>query len=106
MVNNTSNLKTGRRMNRQYRPTPRSKKERIGVPTGLLDKEGNEIMSGANVRIKPDYEGVVLYHRDMKSYGLFFGLWYGDKNPLDADCYGKYINIPADNGMRMEIEII
>ena len=101
-----NNLKTGRRINRKYIPTPRSKNEKIGIPTGLIDKFGNEILSGAKVRIKPDYEGIVLYHRDMEQFGLFFGLWYGEKNPYDPDCYGKYISIPKDNGMRMEIEIV
>lgn len=79
--------------------------ERIGIPTGLMDKSGNEILSGTKVHIDPDYEGVVLYHRNMRCFGLFFGLWYGEENPLDPDCYGKLIPIPKDNGMRMEIEV-
>lgn len=101
-----NNLKAGRRLDRKWKPTPRSKMDKIGISTGLFDKFGNEILSGAKVRIKPDYEGIVLYHRDMKCFGLFFGLWYGEKNPYDSDCYGKYIAIPKDNGMRMEIEIL
>ena len=32
-------------------------------------------------------------------------MWYGD-NSLNPDSYGKFIAIPTDNGMRMEIEII
>ena len=103
---NKNNLKTGRRIDKRYRPTPRTKMEKIGIPTGLYDKFGNEILSGSIVHISPDYNGIVLYHRDCKAFGLFFGLWYGDKNPYDPDCYGKYIMIPKDNGMRMEIEII
>lgn len=100
-----NNLKTGRRVDRKFRPTPHSKMEKIGIPTGLFDKFGNEILSGARVHT-PNYEGIVLYHRDIKAFGIFFGLWYGEKNPYDPDCYGKYIMIPKDNGMRMQIEIV
>lgn len=100
-----NNLKTGRRVDRKFRPTPHSKMEKIGIPTGLFDKFGNEILSGARVHT-PNYEGIVLYHRDIKAFGIFFGLWYGDKNPYDPDCYGKFILIPKDNGMRMQIEIV
>ena len=101
-----NNLKKGRRIDRKWKPTPHSKMEKIGIPTGLFDKFNNEILSGSKVRIIPDYEGIVLYHRDIKCFGLFFGLWYGEKNPYDPDCYGKFIAIPKDNGMRMEIEIL
>lgn len=101
-----NNLKTGRRINRKWKPTPHSNMEKIGIPTGLLDRFGNEILSGSKVHINPDYEGIVLYHRDMKCFGLFYGLWYGEKNQYNPDCYGKFIDIPKDNGMRMEIEIL
>ena len=100
------NLKHGRRTNRRWRPEPHSKMERIGIPTGLLDVVGNEIMSGDRVRLSSGHEGIVLYHRGIQCFGLFFGSCFGDCNPYDPDCYGKFIPIPNDNGMRMEIEII
>ena len=103
---NKRNFKTGRRIGRRLRCTPHSKMERIGISTGLLDMFGNEFLSGTKVRINPCHEGVVLYNRDMKCFGLFLGLWYGNKDPYNSDCYGKFISIPKDNGMRMEIEII
>ena len=53
-----------------------SKNERIGILTGLLDCE---------------------------CFGVFFGLWYLDRNPYNADCYGKFVDIPNDQGMRMEL---
>lgn len=102
-----SNLKTGRRSDRKWKPTPRSKMEQIGLPTGLLDRNGNEIKCGDKVRVnlRYAYEGIVLYHRDIGKYGLFCGLWYGE-NRYDSYSYGKFIQIPKDNGMRMAIEII
>lgn len=100
------NLKCGRRLNRKWRSTPHNKMENIGIPTGLLDKFRREIMSGDKVRIDPDYEGIVLYDRNYTGFVLFYGLWYGEKNPYDADCYGKVLPIPKDNGMRMKIEIL
>jgi hypothetical protein len=103
---NKNHLKTGRRNDIKNRFIPHSKMERIGIPTGLFDRFGNEILSGMKVSIKPNYEGLVLYHRNMKCFGLFYGLWYGEKDLYNADCYGKFIEIPKDNGMRMEIEIL
>lgn len=105
---NKSNLNTGRRKSKYIsRFLPRTKYDRIGIPTGLLDMDGNEIKTGDTVRFSGYYDdGIVLYHRGCKAYGLFFGLWYGEKDPYDADCYGKFIRIPADNGMRMELKIL
>ena len=103
---NKQNLKTGRRKDNNPKSIPHSKMERLGIPTGLYDKFNNEIISGAKVRIGKDYEGIVLYHRTINSFGVFNGLWYGDKDPYDADCYGKFIKIPKDNGMKMDIEIL
>lgn len=81
-----------------------SKNERIGIHTGLLDCNGNEIKTGDNIRFKDtSYEGKVLWNRNLNCYGLYFGLWYLDKDPYKADCYGKFIKIPNDQGMRMEL---
>lgn len=81
-----------------------SKNERIGMMTGLLNCERNEIRTGDYIKIKgTDYNGIVLWNRDQKCYGVFFGLWYLDRNPYNADCYGKFIPIPNDQGMRMEL---
>jgi hypothetical protein len=90
----------------RHRKTPRSKLERIGILTGLLDVNGDEIRTGDTIHIKSrNYTGIVLWHRDYQCFGLFMGMWYGD-NPYDADSYGKFITIPADNGMRMELETV
>lgn len=81
-----------------------SKNERIGILTGLLDCEENEIKTGDYIKVKgKHYDGIVLWHREQKCFGVFFGLWYLDRNPYNADCYGKFVDIPNDQGMRMEL---
>ena len=78
--------------------------ERIGTLTRLLNSEGNEIKTGDYVKIRgTNYDGIVLWNREAKCYSVFFGLWYLDKNPYNADCYGKFISINNDQGMRMEL---
>lgn len=86
---------------------PKSKKERIGEPTGLLDNERNEIMTGDFIHIiGTDYIGPVMWNRHSDCYGIFMGLWYLGQDPYNPDCYGKFICIPHDNGMRMQLEKI
>ncbi len=86
------------------RPIPHSKKERIGIPTGLLNCDRQEIMTGDYIRLKgTPYSGPVMWSRNQDCFGIFLGCWYLDKNPLNPDCYGKFIRIPKDNGMRMEL---
>ena len=85
-----------------------SKLEAIGISTGLLDRHGKEIVTGDKVLLtNSSIDGIVLYNRYAGSFGVFYSysMWYGD-NPYNPDSYGKYISIPADNGMRMEIEIL
>ena len=98
-------------LTKRVKHTPHNKLERIGMPTGILDCNGHEILTGEMYVIKNhrlngihlmDYTGIVLYHRKWGQYALLFGRWYGD-NPYDADNYGKSIAIPKDNGMRMEL---
>lgn len=83
----------------------RSKNEVIGIETGLLDQNREEIKTGDFVRIiGTDYAGPVLWNRHQNCYGVFFGLWYPGEGPYDPECYGKFVRIPKDNGMRMELE--
>lgn len=93
-------------MERKYhKKIPRSKKERIGLSTGLLDCNGNEILTGDTVHlIGTNYTGPVMWNRNQNAYGIFMGLWPSFQNPFDPDCYGKFIPIPADNGMRMQLK--
>ena len=53
------------------------------------------------------YKGILLYNHYYNQYGiaLDYSMWYrADK--YDIDSYGKFIDIPMDNGARMEIELI
>ena len=105
---NKTNLNKGRRTNRTSRPIPHSKLESVGIHTGLLDRRGNEIATGDRVLlVGSGIEGIVLYNRYVGQFGIFYSysMWYGDK-PYNPDSYGKFIAIPTDNGMRMEIEIM
>lgn len=81
-----------------------SKNERIDTLTRLLNSEGNEIRTGDYIKLRgTNYDGIVLWHREAKCFGIFFGLWYLDRNPYNADCYGKFIAINSDQGMRMDL---
>ena len=93
------------RIKRKGRRLPsRNKKENPGIKTGLLDCFGNEIISGSYIHLRnTDYEGPVLWNRHQDCFGICMGLWYGAQNEMDPECYGKFIRIPSDNGMRMEL---
>ena len=80
----------------------------IGVGTNLFDRFGREICNGDIVRTwnkDAVYTGRVLYNREEQRYDLYFGCWYGD-NAYDTESYGKIVHIPADNGMRMHLEVL
>lgn len=83
--------------------TQKSERWHIGEPTGLLDCNGDKITLGDVYTLKgTDYKGRVLYHDEQKCFALFFGQWYGE-DKYDWHSYGKMIEIPRDNGMRMEL---
>ena len=93
-------IKKGRR-----EPT-RDKRENCNVVTSLLDVNGNNIITGNLYEIKGknhSYMGRVFYNRYQKSFGVFMGCWYGDRNIYNPDSYGKFIAIPKDNGMKNQI---
>ena len=67
----------------------RDKREnQIGQFIGYLDCQGNEILSGSLVQVD-GYLCIVLWLRENSSYACLYGNWYKDRNPLDADSYGK-----------------
>ncbi len=90
----------------RYKPVPKDKRERIGLPTGLFDSQNKEIMTGDLIEmISSSIIGRVLWNRYEKAYGLFYGCWYADRNIYSPDSYGKFIRINNDQGMKMNLAI-
>lgn len=79
-------------------------KSRIGTVLHLMDRNKEILSVGDTVRYG-EYQGVLLYNHHYDQYGiaLDYSMWYGD-DKYNIDSYGKFINIPMDNGARMEIE--
>lgn len=80
--------------------TPEGK---IGTILGLMDKYGNYLVVGDEVRYGK-YYGVLLYDPGCRGYGVAvsYSMWYGN-DKYDIASYGKFVEIPMDNGARMEI---
>ena len=79
-------------------------KGKIGTVLHLMDKNKERLSVGDTVRYG-EYQGVLLYNHHYDQYGiaLDYSMWYGD-DKYNIDSYGKFIDIPMDNGARMEIE--
>lgn len=80
------------------------KEGRIGLQLPIRDKNNNVLAVGDTIRYG-EYYGVLLFEPDSREYciALGYSMWYGD-NPYDTESYGKFIDIPMDNGARMELE--
>lgn len=83
-----------------------SVKGKIGTPLNILDKYMNYLFVGDEVKYG-EYKGILLYNHHYGQYGvaLDYSMWYGN-DKYNIDSYGKFIDIPMDNGARMEIELI
>lgn len=80
------------------------KESKIGLELNLMDKNGNRLSVGDDIRYG-EYIGVLLYDSYCRKYGIHISnslCCFGDK--YDEDSYGKFIEIPMGNGARMEIE--
>ena len=79
-------------------------KGKIGTVLRLMDKNRETLSVGDTVRYG-EYKGVLLYNHHSKQYGvaLDYSMWYSD-DKYNTDSYGKFVEIPMDNGARMEIE--
>lgn len=92
---------------KRYKPIPRDKRENVGIPTGLYDSQDREIITGDVVEIiSSSTVGRVFWNRYEKAYGICYGCWYGDKDELSVDSYGKFIRINSDQGMKMDLIIL
>ena len=81
-------------------------KGKIGTQLCILDKVGNSLLVGDEIKYGK-YKGVLLYNYHCDQYGVAVedSMWYGD-DKYNIDSYGKFIEIPMDNGARMELEVI
>lgn len=81
-------------------------KSRIGIELGIHDKNRISLRVGDKVKCG-DFEGIILYNPWSKRYEFFYGYsrWYGD-NEYDSNSYGKSFNIPMDDGMRTQLELL
>ena len=86
-----------------YKPKA-STNQRIGIPTGFLDKNKVEIKSGDYIQYG-EYKCIVLWNYGKWEAMILYSQWYGD-DEFDCNSYGKSLSIPTDNGARMEIEIL
>ena len=82
-------------------------KGKIGTPLSIMDKEGNVLKVGDTVKYFRQI-GVILYNPNCGrngKYGVAISdsMWYGD-NPYDIAAYGKFIEIPMDNGDKIHLE--
>ena len=79
-------------------------KSKIGTVLHLMHKNKERLSICDTVRYG-EYQGVLLYNHHCDKYGiaLDYSMWYGgDKYNIDS--YGKFIDIPMDNGTRMEMK--
>lgn len=81
-------------------------KGKSGTPLNIIDKHRNFLSVGDEVKYG-EYKGILLYNHHYGQYGiaLDYSMWYGN-DKYNIDSYGKFIEIPMDNGSRMEIELI
>ena len=81
-------------------------KGKIGTPLHLMDKNRQFLSVGDTVTYA-GYQGIILYNHYCYRYGvaLDYSRWYGD-DKYNINSYGKLIEIPMDNGARMEIKKI
>ena len=83
-----------------------TKNDKIGTQLCILDKFGNLLSVGDKIKYGK-YKGVLLYNYQYNQYGVVpdDSMWYGD-DKYNIDSYGKFIEIPMDNGAKMELEVI
>jgi len=83
-----------------------TKKGKIGTELCIMDKFRNLLSIGDEIKYGK-YKGILLYNPYCDQYGvaLHDSMWYSD-DKYNIDSYGNFVEIPMDNGGRMEIELI
>lgn len=77
---------------------------KIGTLLNIQDKHNNWLVVGDRVKYG-DNIGILLYNYHYKEYGIALedSNYYGD-DIYNIDSYGKFVNIPMDNGGKLTIE--
>lgn len=77
---------------------------KIGTQLCIMDRCGNLLSIGDETKYG-EYKGILLYNHHYDQYGVALtdSMWYGD-DKYNIDSYGKFIEIPMDNGVKMELE--
>lgn len=100
----------GRKILHNYNKSQRKsgdKRGKIGLQLPIMDKNGTYLSVGDMIQYGKYYEGRLLFNPSYNQYGVAirWSMWYGD-DEYNIDSYGKFVDIPMDNGARMEIEKI
>ena len=90
-------------MAKRERKTPK-RRYHIGDITKIQDKNGDYLCIGDKIRYG-EYTGRFFLNYGTPCVALDYSMWYGD-DEFSMDSYGKCIYIPADNGGKMNLEII
>lgn len=95
------------RHNRKKNYINGDKRERSGIPTGILASDGKELCTGDRIVYKGE-QCVVLYNRCSGTFEAMISrsCWYEDREPENPASYGKSYPLPADNGAKMHIRRI
>lgn len=83
-----------------------SSKGKVGTVLPIQDRSGKNICIGDHIKWG-SYTGIVLFNPSSNQYGLAlsYSMWYGD-DLYNIDSYGKFIDLPMDNGAKMELEVM
>ena len=85
------------------------KEERLGSITGIQTEDGRFARAGDIVCFKGKkhyYTGILLYNKKRKCFGICSYLEKIGADKYDANSYMYFMEIPTDNGAKMNVEIL
>lgn len=93
------------RRNRKQHRINGDKRNRIGLPTGILASDGSELLTGDKIFFSKSVCIVLYGGRDLNTFEAcpVKWCWFGEKNLMDYRCYSTSFTLPKDNGAKMTI---